>query len=220
MKRFIVLLIVILSQSCAQAPEQMSEQELEKSLETSSSEWFSGLQPVQGEFPLHPDRPRLYLRPGDLPLIKERINTSHKEEWTNILAACKAERLTERMLAGAFCYQVTGEKSYGRLAVEAALELSSRKDRPGADLFHAYRVWPESVVYDWCYPEFTREERLRILEGVRWQLEQAGGKNLERQGPHAGHLVNHLADAHLPAGIAFYDQDPSIWERAIPTLWF
>ena len=218
MKKVMLLAVLILFQSCSRGPENIDRKALNEPGNDPDREWFSDLQPVSGEFPLHPDRPRLYLRPGDLDQIRERTRTTHREEWKNILAACKSTRLTECMLAGAFCYQVTGERNYARLAVDAALELSANRDRPGADLPNAYRVWPEAVVYDWCYAEFTGDERVRLLEGVKWQLEQAGGKNLERQGPHAGHLVNHLADAHLPAGIAFYDQDPAIWERALKVV--
>ncbi|HLA39583.1 MAG TPA: hypothetical protein VJ417_06290, partial [Candidatus Glassbacteria bacterium] len=178
-------------------------------------EWLADLKPVDGEFTLYPDRPRLYLRPEDLPAIRERVKTTHRVEWEAIQAACGNTRSAERMVAAAFCYQVTGKESFARTAIDAALELAARRDRPGDDLGHAYRVWPESVVYDWCYDRFTAEERSKLIEGVRWQLEQAGGLPLQDQIPHAGHLVNYLADAHLPAGIAFYDLDPSIWERVL-----
>jgi len=178
-------------------------------------EWLADLRPVEGEFPLYPDRPRLFLRPEDLPAVRERIRTTHKTEWNAILALSKSDRPTERMLASAFGWQVTGDERFAGQAISSALDLAARRDQTGDDLLNAYRVWPESIVYDWCYDRFSEDQRRQLFEGVRWQLEQAGGLPLHDQIPHAGHLVNHLADAHVPAGIAFHDLDPSIWERAL-----
>ncbi len=178
-------------------------------------EWLQALQPVTGEFPVRPGHPRLYLMPEELPLIRQRIVATHTDEWGKVLRAKDSSDLTARMLANAFDYQMRADRDAARKAIDAALELAGGAVRADDDLQAAYRVWPESVVYDWCYEQFTPGERTALLGLVRRQLETAGGRILQQQPPHAGHLVNHLADAHLPAGIAFYDDDPSIFARAL-----
>ncbi len=174
------------------------------------------LKPLGGDFQIRRERPRLYLNAGDRDRVRSRIGTSHREEWQSVVRARQSRDLTQRMLANAFSYQVTQDPAHARAAIDAALQLSGTDlDRVDDDLGLAYRVWPESVAYDWCYDHFKPEERHVLLTNVRAQLAIAGGKILETEPPHAGHLVNHLADAHIPAGIAFYDEDPSIFERAL-----
>jgi len=171
---------------------------------------------LAGEFSVRQDRPRLYLNAADLDKVRIRIATTHQDEWRSVLRARESEDLTQRMLACAFSYQVDRGRTQARRAINAALEIAGKDlDRIDDDLRLAYRIWPESVVYDWCYDQFTPEERQLLLTRVHAQLEIAGGKILETQPPHAGHLVNYLADAHIPAGIAFREDDPSIFERAL-----
>ena len=99
MKKIMALAILVLFQSCSRGPETDNPHPLNGPVNDSFSEWFSGLKPVSGEFPLHSDRPRLYLRPEDLELVRERTRTTHREEWKNIIAACKASIMSSRMSA-------------------------------------------------------------------------------------------------------------------------
>jgi hypothetical protein len=188
--------------------------------ETPSSlpSWLTRLKPMDGEFRVRPGHPRLYLVPEDLPIIRKRISATHAVEWESIERARESRSLTDRMLANAFSYQLESDPAYARKAIEAALELAAMDQKSNDDLKLAYRVWPESVVFDWCYDQFRPRERDNLLGLVRGQLEIAGGRVLEQQPPHAGHLVNYLADAWIPAGIAFYDQDPAIFNRALAVV--
>ncbi|RPJ58785.1 MAG: hypothetical protein EHM23_16400 [Acidobacteria bacterium] len=201
--------------------------------------WLADLEPIKDEFRVRPERPRLYINRDDLPVIRSRAATSHQEAWqsvnsisdfsrlkdawydvhsvysgTNGNAAVRSNRLTDRILAHAFQYLITNEPSHAREAIDAALELSA--DTKGDDLANAYRVWPESVAFDWCHAHLRPGEGQKLLENVRKQLKIVDAEvPLEKSALHMGHLVNHLADAFLPAGIAFYDEAPEIFERAI-----
>ncbi len=180
--------------------------------------WLAQLQPVGGEFQVRSGHPRLYLVPEDLPTLRDRIRTAHVEEWENVKRARDSQSPTERMVANAFSFQLERDPACARKAIDAALQLAAMDQNSDDDLKLAYRVWPESVVFDWCYEQFSTQERSRLLGLVRGQLDIAGGRILEQQPPHAGHLVNYLADAHIPAGIAFYDQDPAIFTRALAVV--
>ena len=210
--RYLSAALILLLAFCTKAPEP----ENQPAAAEPTPEWLSGLEPVQGDFPVRPEHPRLYMTKEDLEPARARIKSTHREAWESVEKARTSDNLTEKMLANAFSYQMLGDKRYARAAIAAALELSGRKLRQeDDDLGAAYRVWPEAVVYDWCSENFTARERDSLLSGVRAQLEVAGGNGLERTAPHAGHLVNHLADAHLPAGIAFYEIAPEIFNRAL-----
>jgi hypothetical protein len=177
--------------------------------------WLAHLKAVEGDFHVRSGHPRLYLVPEDLPTIRDRIRTTHAQEWENVKRARDSQSPTESMLANAFSFPVEQNPAYARKAIDAALQLAALDQDSDDDLKLAYRVWPESVVFDWCHDQFSIEERDRLLRLVHGQLNTAGGRLLEQQPPHAGHLVNYLADAHLPAGIAFYDQDPAVFARAL-----
>jgi heparin/heparan-sulfate lyase len=177
--------------------------------------WLQDRKPIEGEFIVLKGHPRLYISAAELDTVRARTATTHRAEWESIQRARNSGDLVERMLANAFSFLVESDPNQARSAITAALELAARDLGGDEDLNMAYRVWPESVVYDWCYSQFSSEQRDTLLRLVRRQLEIAGGRILEQQPPHAGHLVNHLADAHIPAGIAFHDEDPSIFSRAL-----
>jgi len=201
--------------------------------------WLGDLQPIQDEFRVRREHPRLYISREDVPIIRSRAKTTHQEacqsleniaQWsrlenawygvhsvysgTNGNAAVRSNQLTDRVLAHAFLYLITGEPSQGRQAIEAALVLSA--DTQGDDLANAYRVWPESIAFDWCHDQLRPGEAQKLLANVRAQLKIVDAEvPLEKSALHMGHLVNQLADAFLPAGIAFHDEAPEIFERAI-----
>ncbi len=176
-------------------------------------DWLGELKPLEFECKVRLERPRLYVRPDELSTVRARIGSTHREAWEGVLRNLDNRNVRERMLACAFHYLVTGQQSSARTAIAAALELAATKS--GDDWEATHKVWPEAVVWDWCHDQFTRAEHDSLLAGIRRQLALAGGGDLETQPPHAGHLVNHMADAHIPAGLAFYDEDPSIFERAV-----
>jgi len=212
---------------------------LAQSSRNATPDWLGDLTPVGNHFKIRGDRPRLYLNREDLPLIRSRARTTHQDAWqslqniadwnrlenrwydthsvysgTNGKAAVRSNSLTDRILAHAFSYLVTGEPSQARQAIETALELSA--DTTGDDLANAYRVWPVSVAFDWCNDQLRPEEGQKLLANVQTQLKIVDAEvPLEKSALHMGHLVNHLADAFLPAGIAFHGQAPEIFDRAI-----
>ncbi len=201
--------------------------------------WLGDLQPIKDEFKVRPEHPRLYINRDDLPVIRSRARTTHQEAWqslkniadfsrlenawydvhsvysgTNGNAAVRSNSMTDRILAHAFEYLITGEASHARQAIETALELSA--DTKGDDLANAYRVWPESIAFDWCNDQLRPGEGQKLLQNVRAQLKIVDAEvPLEKNGLHMGHLVNYLADAFLPAGIAFHEEAPDIFERAV-----
>jgi len=181
--------------------------------EWKAPDWLGELRPLQFECKVRLERPRLYVRPEELSTVRARIGSTHAEAWEGVLGNLANKSAKERMLANAFHYLVTGQQSSARTAIAAALELAATSNEDDWEATH--KVWPEAVVWDWCHDQFTRAEHDSLLAGIRVQLDMAGGNSLETQPPHAGHLVNHMADAHIPAGLAFYDEDPSIFERAV-----
>ena len=207
-------------------------------------DWLKSLSlsPLFEQFEVRPDRPRLYINPEDLPVIRERVKTTHQEAWqslkniaefsrlqdrwydthsvysgTNGNGAVRSNTLRDRLLVHAFSYLITGDAADARRAIETALELSA--DTSGDDLANAYRVWPESIAYDWCNDQLRPGEGQKLFANVRAQLKLVEAEApLEKNALHMGHLVNYLADAFLPAGIAFYDLDPGIFERTIQVV--
>jgi heparin/heparan-sulfate lyase len=201
--------------------------------------WLGDPKPMTDRLEIRPDRPRLYITPEELPVIRARAQGSHHDAWerivaaldragvswydkysvysgTNVIDAQESNRLTDIILSNAFAYLVTEEITHARTAIEAAMKLSA--DTSGGDLPNAYRVWPEAIAYDWCHNRLEPGESQKLLANVRRQLQPAGGGRLESSTIHMGHLVNHLADAHLPAGIAFYEDAPDIFQRALKII--
>jgi len=197
------------------------------------------LNPIKGEFKVRTDRPRLYINRDDLPVIRSRVKTTHQDAWqslksiaefsglenpwydihsvysgTNGKGAVRSNSLRDRILVHAFSYLITGDAAEARQAIETALELSA--DTSGDDLANAYRVWPESIAYDWCNDQLRPGEGQKLFANVQAQLKIVDAEvPLEKSALHMGHLVNYLADAFLPAGIAFFDLAPEIFERTI-----
>lgn len=196
--------------------------------------------------PLPPmEHPRLYIRPGEVENLKARMETP---EGRKILSRLKtlskprtpeeeeAERdrgyryyfkmrgLTSRVQLDALNYLTKGDKTSARAAITDMLD-SLRNCSFGTkqDLSRASGVMlmVGSIVYDWCYPEFTPQEReeyvkefIRIAGRMECKYPPKANETI------AGHLCEWmiLRDM-LSAGIAVYDEYPDMYNYVIKLIY-
>ena len=180
--------------------------------------------------------PRLMLRPGDIPRLRERYNSPGMADVkARLLEQARGTddgRLPEgrpedvwhdtRRLAfeaRAFLYLVEGDEAAGRSALRMALDyLSSTATdfRANDDYFLSLAIHKgilgAAMVYDWCYPLLTPEQKSEFVSQVKRVAERS-----ECSWPPTGILfvTGHYSElkpvAMLAAGIAFHDEDGSIY---------
>jgi len=155
-----------------------------------------------------PDHPRVYVRPADLPSIREKLYMPEFiEDWTMI-------RSNHRPLSKAFVYLMTRDERIGRAAVEEGLsDLKQCIDARSPDnAMH----WG-ACVYDWCYDLVSSSQRQEFIrEFVRIAASHSPGYPANPNG-HA--VVGHgtegwLLTDQLPAGLAIYDESRQMFEAA------
>src|SRR5574340_1563848 len=96
--------------------------------------------------------PRVYLRPDDLPHLRDKVATPEFQgRWEEVRA-----KAADTPVCAAFVYLVTGDKVAGRSAVEGGLAALKASDdaRTFEEPFH----WA-ACVYDWCYDLLTPAEK-------------------------------------------------------------
>ena len=155
-----------------------------------------------------PNHPRVYVRPADLPSIKEKLNVPEfREDWTVI-------RNNHRPLSKAFVYLMTGDENMGRAAV--AEGLSDLKKCTDARRPDNAMHWG-ACIYDWCYDLISSSQRQEFVrEFVRIAASHSPGYPANPNG-HA--VVGHgtegwLLTDQLPAGLAIYDESRQMFEAA------
>lgn len=126
--------------------------------------------------PVRTDHPRIWFTKADIPRLRRRIDSTHKEAWENL-----QKRSTRRdHVEHAFTYAITGSKTAARAAIDGARQRAARlPEILGAkfDVGPTIRSHIEvmAFVFDWCYPELSREDRNAIgngiLYGLSWQME-------------------------------------------------
>ncbi len=181
--------------------------------------------------------PRLMLRPEELPRLRRRYNSPQMADVkARLLEQARATddgHLPEgrpenvwhdpRRLAfqaRAFLYLVEGDEAAGRSAVRMALDyLSSMATdfRASDDYFLSLGmhngILGAAMVYDWCYPLLTPEQKSEFVSQVKRVAERS-----ECGWPPTGVLfvTGHYSElkpvAMLAAGIALYDEDSSIYD--------
>ncbi len=126
---------------------------------------------------VRPDHPRMLFSAGDLPWIRERCQTTHKEIWQELKNWMDGSldyepddrpqsAVVPRTLG--FVYQVTGDEKYARAGIRLLrhyAKLHLGKVRGGQDA----NIWPavdlrrhNYIAYDWLYNGMTPEERAEI----------------------------------------------------------
>ncbi len=123
------------------------------------------------------DHPRMLLTKDDLPAIRSRCETSHRETWQELKQ--KADELLDfqpddrfqsaivpRTLG--FVYLVTGDEKYAKAGIPllrhyAQMHLDKVKAGQSASLWPAVDLRRHTyIAYDWLYNAMTPEERLEI----------------------------------------------------------
>lgn len=166
------------------------------------------------------EHPRLYLRARDLPDLQRR--TTHpalKPVWDKLQAVGKTDpaRAAE---ADAMRYLLTKDAELGRRTVAATLKLLQETQfdtkREGITRPIGRLMVTGAIVYDWCYPVLTPEQKKAYLERF---LHLA--KQLEcRYPPPKSHAVTgHYSEwmlmrDMLSAGVAVYDEFPEMYQLA------
>jgi heparin/heparan-sulfate lyase len=166
------------------------------------------------------EHPRLYLRARDLPDLERR--TTHpvlKPVWEKLQAAGRNDpaRAAE---AEAIRYLLTRDAELGRRTAAAALKLlqESTFDMKRQDITRPIGrlMVTGAVVYDWCYPVLTAEQKKAYLERL---LELAKKLESGYPPPKGGAVTGHYSEWMLmrdllSAGVAVYDEFPEMYRIA------
>jgi hypothetical protein len=166
------------------------------------------------------EHPRLFLRARDLGDLKRR--TTHpvlKPVWEEMQEVAK-ENAQTRLEVDALRYLLTRDKELGTRTVAAALEALQKAqfDPHGQDVTRPIgrMMVTGSVVYDWCYPLISADQKKAFLDAF---LRLA--KQLECSYPPKdfGWVTGHGSEwmvmrDMLSAGIALYDEFPEMYRYA------
>ncbi len=164
--------------------------------------------------PTVPDgHPRVYVRPDDLPGMRERIHLPEfADEWEAIQRSDEAMPL-------AFVYLLTGDERAGERAIRRWWDDHEQnrdsEDRLGRHFHNDMHVG--ACVYDWCHDLLTARQKREIIEALQ---STAGSHAPGYPAAFDTHVVvghgteGWVLAGQLPAGIAIYDEEPDMYEAA------
>jgi len=152
---------------------------------------------------VRPEHPRMLFNADDLPEIRERCKTTHRDTWEMVKNYADSRldyqpeaRPQPAVISGihGFVYQVTGDERYARAGVRilryyADYHLGKVRNRLGSANWEAVALRRSNyIAYDWLYKGMTPEERTEIgrmlleiadlhAEHDTWNHAYAGGYN-------------------------------------------
>lgn len=114
----------------------------------------------QAEYRVYNEHPRIWLeqdRLGRLQRDSERDTAS----WRRLVdLVADPGQLRESAFAQALVFQASGDEAAGRAAIDWALDAAQRKFSQPGDLRQG------SLVFDWCQPLLTTDERQKLVNGL------------------------------------------------------
>ena len=179
-----------------------------------------------------PDRPRLLVNNDLLPEIRRRTTRgAGARAWREIKAIARRpykfvvptdreigwdSRLVKAMRNKAFYYLLTGDGKVAREACELAVAYFKVVNfGNGQDICRrtGEAIQAASIVYDWCYPVMTDEERAILRDRFLWQAESMEiGWPPFLQNINVGHGDEwQLHRDLLSMAVAVYGEDPVPW---------
>jgi heparin/heparan-sulfate lyase len=161
--------------------------------------------------------PRVYVRPSDLPAVRDRIASSRfAHDWQVVQEqadSSSSKATAAGPLCNAFIYLVQNDRTRGRKAVEDTLQiLASSND---ARVFNQPLHWA-ACVYDWCYDLLSDDEKRAF---IREFIRIAGSHPPRYPASSCNAVVGHdtegwLLTGQLQAGVAIYDESHDMYDAA------
>ncbi len=183
------------------------------------------------------EHPRVLLRASDIPRIKSNLtHPQNIEVYEYLVGRSKLETdgnlgllgngassnmnlsLLECIEANAFLYLMDNDVEKGKRAVELVKNMittlvNRKSNQDTATRTGGQAIFVASLVYDWCYYLISDEDKALIRQYAFFHasLMEVGWPPI-----HGGYVLGHDVEAQLnkdllAAGIAFYDEDPKIY---------
>jgi hypothetical protein len=188
------------------------------------------------DIPTPPEgHPRVLLRPSDIPRVKARFDSPNmsvvREKLLEQANATSDGHLpdgkprniwsdTRRRAfeAKAFLHLINDDTDAGKQAVDMVLayfrSLKTSYEEEGLFVSRSMNraILGAAMVYDWCYDLFTPAQRQEFISAIKRVAENTEyGWPVNRPGFVSGHYGEEKHPCMLAAGIAVYDEDPSIY---------
>ncbi len=166
------------------------------------------------------EHPRLYLRAHDIQDLKRRMEHSVlKPVWDQMQTAVR-KNAQIRLEVDALRYLASGDAELGRrTAADAVTTLETAAfDPTKQDITRPIgrMMVTGAVVYDWCYPLLTPEQKDRLIKQL---LRLAKELEFGYPPPHRGWVTGHGSEwivmrDLVSAGVAIYDEFPEMYRHA------
>jgi hypothetical protein len=181
------------------------------------------------------EHPRIFLRPGDLEILRERTRTTHEDEWEELRSACDslaaksasevfalaASHYNAEAPALSLCHLLTGEDRYLDGAVDLARHAASRDD--DAREVGIRNLIIVAYVFDLLYNEMSAEDRGDLRASLERLLERVYEAVDDEAEGVVGHSVE-VQGAILHAAIALYHEDDddsrAIYEKVLHKFYY
>jgi len=166
------------------------------------------------------EHPRLFLRGRDLENLRGRVqNPVLRPYWENLQRL--GERNAEnRMIVDALRCLLAPDSALARRTIAVALDtleqITWNMDMGDVSRPIGRMLLAGAVVYDWCYPWLTREDKEELVGHF---IRLAGlfeiGYPIRQEGSLTGHLGEWMVNRDLlSAGVAVYDEYPDMYREA------
>ncbi|MBN2472403.1 MAG: DUF4962 domain-containing protein, partial [Anaerolineae bacterium] len=175
--------------------------------------------------------PRLLLTSEELPLLRERAQTTHREIWAPIEAYASGlvgseppaqapvngieddyRNLGDQLFAVAFACLITEQEDHCELAKATLLAYAGWNqwgDENKRDLGQAHMMLGSALAYDWLYDRLTPEERQTVRSSlIMWSQRMYEASIAERYRPEwvnwwpRSYMQNHYYINHAALGVA------------------
>jgi heparin/heparan-sulfate lyase len=166
------------------------------------------------------EHPRLYLRARDLPDLKQRMTDPVlKPVWDELQAVAKTNDQM-RLELDALRYLLDRNDKRAKRDVVETLRLVQKLKMSEDETSNSRRVGAmmltAAMVYDWCYPVLTAEQKAAFAAGLVRLAKNLGCGYPPDKG---SFLIGHPAEwmimrDMLSAGVAIYDEFPEMYQLA------
>ncbi len=164
--------------------------------------------PAQSQLVIPSARPRVYLTPEDIPVLREKVKTERfREAWETVKSSDHPFGMALRSL-------ITGDTA---LAARAAVEFLPLLQKSVNARTPLSEIQLGACIYDWCYDQMDKSLRQDYINEFKRISNLHAPWFPARKGHNA--LVGHdtegwLLCGQLPAGLAIYDEESEMFDAA------